>query len=107
MLAVVNAYVTRLSGHPPSSGAAQSIGIFGWSIYYDTADGYHYFSTHYGTRTVAVGQQVDCGQVLGTVGGWPGDPGRSHTHLGCSSSRGSAAAKAKILEVSQAKKLTV
>ena len=107
VLSVENSVVTRLSGHDPADGADQGIGIFGWSISYETSTGVRYFSTHYGTRQVALGQTVDCGEVLGTVGRWPGDPGRSHTHLGCSHPLGSAAAKKRILEISQAKKVTV
>lgn len=101
VLAVVNARVTRLSGHSPSEGW-WGPGIFGWSIYYETTDGYNFFSTHYGTRKVVENQMIDVGQVIGEVGKWPGDPGRSHTHLGCSSVKGSAAAKAKMLAISQA-----
>jgi hypothetical protein len=107
VLAVENAVITRLSGNPPSSGAAQSLGIFGWSIYYATSGGYSYFSTHYGTRSCRVGQEVDCGEVIGEVGHWPHDPGRSHTHLGCSSSMGPTAAKKRIIEISQAKRVAL
>lgn len=107
VLAVENAIVTRLSGHNPADGANQGIGIFGWSVSYETGQGLRYFSTHYGTYKVALGQQLDCGQVIGTVGRWPGDPGRSHTHLGVTHPLGSAAAKKRILEISQAKRITV
>lgn len=107
VLAVENATVTRLSGRSPSDGASQSIGIFGWSIYYETSAGVRYFSTHYGRRNVLLGARIDVGQKIGEVGGWPGDPGRSHTHLGCTHPNGQAAAKAKIVEVSHAKKVTV
>lgn len=102
VLAVESAVVTRLSGHDPAEGVIDPPGIFGWSIYYDTPGGYHYFSTHYGRRLVREGQQVDCGQTIGEVGRWPGDPGRSHTHLGVSSALGPAAAKRRITEISQA-----
>lgn len=104
VLAVVNARVTRLSGHPPSEGW-YGPGIFGWSIYYETADGYDFFSTHYGSRNVVEGQEVHVGQVIAEVGHWPGDEGRSHTHLGCSSVKGTYAAKQKILSISQAKRV--
>jgi Peptidase family M23 len=104
VLAVVNARVTRLSGHPPSEGW-HGPGIFGWSIYYETTDGYTFFSTHFGERFVGEGQVIDVGQVIAEVGHWPGDPGRSHTHLGCSSVKGTAAAKAKITSISQAKRV--
>jgi hypothetical protein len=105
VLAVVNATVSKLSGHAPGDGANQRIGIFGWSIYYDTPDGYRFFSTHYGKRFVTLGQRVDVGQVVAEVGNWPGEPSRSHTHLGCSSVRGIADAKRKITSISQAKRV--
>lgn len=104
VVAVANGTVTKLSGHSPSEGW-YGPGIFGWSIYYDTPDGYHFFSTHYGRRVVTLGQRVDCGQVIGEVGHWPGDEGRSHTHLGCSSVRGTADAQKKITSVSNAKRV--
>ena len=106
VLAVENAEIVRLSGRDPKLGWYDG-GIFGWSIWYETAEGVRYFSTHYGTRSVAVGQRVDCGEVIGTVGKWPGDPGRSHTHLGCSHPLGIAAAKKRITEIKNAKKITV
>jgi hypothetical protein len=107
VLAVVNATVSKLSGHSPADGVIDPPGIFGWSIYYDTADGFRFYSTHYGKRTVMLGQRVDVGKVVGEVGSWPGDPGRSHTHLGCSSVRGTSAAKAKILSISNAPRVAV
>jgi Peptidase family M23 len=106
VLAVVNAIVTRLSGHDPASGEWSGPGIFGWSISFETPDGrYRFFSTHYGSRKVVLGQHIDVGQVIGIVGRWPGDPGRSHTHLGCASTIGQADAKKKILAISQAKRV--
>lgn len=105
VVAVVNATVTKLSGHSPTYWYGP--GIFGWSIYYNTPDGYSFFSTHYGTRKVVLGQRVDCGQVIGSVGSWPGDPGRSHTHLGCSSAKGSADAMRKISSIKTAKRVDV
>ena len=106
VVAVERAIITRLSGHDPSDGANQTIGIFGWSIYYKTADGYEYFSTHYGSRaSLRLGQVVEVGQVVGTVGHWPGDESRSHTHLGVSSPLGIAAAKKRITEISRAQRV--
>lgn len=105
VLAPERARITRFSGHDPSLYPNQSAGIWGWSIYFETASGFNYFSTHYGTRTCKVGQIVECGQQIGTVGRWPGDAGRSHTHLGCSSAFGMAAAKKHILAVSTAPRL--
>lgn len=106
VLAVEDATITRLSGRDPANGADNTIGIFGWSIHYETPNGYRYFSTHYGVRSpLQVGDRVDVGQVLGTVGHWPGDPSRSHTHLGVTSPLGTADAKARITEISRATKL--
>lgn len=53
--------VTRLSGHDPALGG-QPGGPYGWSIYLGP-----YYLTHFGTRTVTVGQAVRRGQPLGTV----------------------------------------
>ena len=106
VVAVERAVITKLSGHDPAEGANQTIGIFGWSIYYETPDGYTYFSTHYGSRaSLRIGQVVEVGQAVGTVGHWPGEPSRSHTHLGCSSVKGIAAAKKRITEISQAQRV--
>jgi hypothetical protein len=102
VVAVEKATIRRLSGRDPALGAEQTIGIFGWSIHYETASGYRYFSTHYGSRSVQEGQIVEAGQIIGTVGSWPGDPGRSHTHLGVTSPIGTADAKKRITAVSQA-----
>lgn len=106
VLAVERATIRKLSGRDPAWGANQTIGIFGWSIHYETSDGYRYFSTHYGARSpLGVGQIVDAGQVLGTVGHWPGDPSRSHTHLGVTSPLGVTDAKKRIADVSKAIKI--
>lgn len=106
VLAVERATIRKLSGRDPSQGADQTVGIFGWSIHYETANGYRYFSTHYGARSpLSVGQVVDVGEVLGTVGNWPGDPSRSHTHLGVTSPISQADAKKHITEVSVATKV--
>jgi murein DD-endopeptidase MepM/ murein hydrolase activator NlpD len=104
VLAPERARVTRFSGHDPRMSPSGP-GIWGWSIYFVTATGYNYFSTHYSVRTCRVGQVLEVGQQLGLVGDWPNDPGRSHTHLGCSSVRGTADAKRHILAISQAAKL--
>jgi hypothetical protein len=104
--AVERAVIRKLSGRDPAQGAQQTIGIFGWSIHYETAEGYRYFSTHYGARApLQVGQVVTVGQLLGTVGHWPGDPGRSHTHLGVTSPLGIADAKKRITAVSLAARI--
>lgn len=105
VLAVERARIVRFSGRDPRQWPSNGAGIWGWSIYYETATGYDYFSTHYGVRTCKVGQVVEVGEQVGVVGSWPGDPGRSHTHLGCSSVRGTADAKRHIEAVSKAPKL--
>lgn len=76
--------ITRVSGHNPSTGTWGAGDVFGWSVYIRTAGGFFY-GTHFGTLRVTAGQAVKAGQVIGQVGNWPGDPGRSHTHLGFTS----------------------
>jgi len=99
VLAVERVTILKLSGRDPSSGW-YGPGIFGYSIHYETSTGYRYFSTHYGSRAnLKVGQVVEVGQVVGTVGHWPGDPSRSHTHLGVTSPFGEADAKKHITAV--------
>jgi murein DD-endopeptidase MepM/ murein hydrolase activator NlpD len=61
-----------------------------------------YFYTHQDTRRVTVGQKVRKGQVIGEVGHWPNDPGRSHTHLGVTHPMGERASKRAILNVAEA-----
>ncbi len=69
------------------------------------ADGVLAYLTHQGSRTVTLGQRVRAGQVIGTVGHWPGNPGRSHTHEGVSSLHGEADAKKIIRAISVAPKV--
>jgi hypothetical protein len=102
VLAVVNAEVVKISGHPPTYVPDPSLGIFGWNLHYVTPTGYRWFSTHYGDLTVRVGQPLRVGQIVGHVGRWPGDPGRSHTHLGVTSPHGRADAAAWIERVAYA-----
>lgn len=85
VMAVVDAEIVKISGHSPTFVVDPLTGIFGWNIHYRTDEGYRWFSTHYGTYSVSVGMRVRRGTVIGTVGRWPGDPGRSHTHLGVTS----------------------
>jgi hypothetical protein len=101
-LAVERGTISRLSGSSPSLPPNNTIGIWGLSLYLKTGMGYEYFATHFGAINVKVGQVVECGQAIATVGSWPGDPGRSHTHLGVTSVKGEADAKAKITAVSRA-----
>lgn len=97
VVAVEAAKVVKLSGHDPSSGDVDPrSGVFGWSIHYATAKGYRWFSTHYGTRRVELGEPLEAGAILGTVGRWPNDPGRSHTHLGVTSPFGERDARRRV-----------
>ena len=89
--------VSRLSGHNPVEGVFPGA-VYGWSVYVDTADGF-YFLTHFGVRYCHVGQHVVPGTLLGLVGHWPHDEGRSHTHCGFTAHAGKAASKARILAV--------
>lgn len=106
VLASYDAVITRFSGHDPRTGTHGKVGdVFGWSIYMRDGEGREGYLTHMGSRSCSPGQKVLAGQVIGTVGHWPHDPGRSHTHEGISSPKGSADAKARITEISRAKKL--
>jgi murein DD-endopeptidase MepM/ murein hydrolase activator NlpD len=107
VLAVQNAVITRLSGRDPALPPDDLIGIWGWSIWYQAHDGYEYFSTHYGKRVAREGQKVKAGTIIGLVGSWPLNPGRSHTHLGCSSVYGERAARKRITQVSNAPRVQV
>ena len=107
VVAVVEAEVVKISGRDPSQGADQNVGIFGWNIHYWTPDGYRWFSTHYGSYSVRVGQKLRVGQPVGIVGYWPGNPGRSHTHLGVTSPYGQTDAKRWITRVSAGRRMKV
>jgi len=61
-----------------------------------------YFATHLGDHTALIGRKVKRGDLLGHVGHWPGDPGRSHTHLGVTHPMGKRAAVARIEAVAKA-----
>lgn len=104
-LAPQDSIVTRFSGHDPAQGVIGG-DIFGWSMYLRTSGRVLYFATHLGHRAVSVGQKVRKGDLLGTVGDWPHDPGRSHTHLGVSfpfgGRLGRSAAVARINAVAKA-----
>lgn len=106
VFASCDATVQRFSGHDPATGLhGPARDVFGWSIYLVGTDGRTYYLTHLGTRSCTPGQKVLAGQVIATVGHWPHDPGRSHTHEGVSSPRGVMDAKARITEISKARKL--
>lgn len=82
VLAVEDGVVSRTAGHDPSTGLhGPNRDVFGWSIYLRCKGGFWY-STHYGRLLVAAGSVVKVGDVIGFVGDWPHDRGRSHTHLG-------------------------
>lgn len=105
VLAVENSVVWKLSGHDPDTGVIGG-DIFGWNIYLQTPDGLLYFYTHLGSRTVHVGDKVRKGKLIGAVGHWPNDPGRSHTHLGVTHPMGDKASKRAICNVLEAPHIT-
>lgn len=93
--------IWKLSGHDPRYGVIGG-DIFGWNVYVHTAAGILYFDTHYGDVRVKLGQKVKAGTLLGHVGHWPHDPGRSHTHRGITHPRGKQYAVALINKVAKA-----
>ncbi len=101
VLAVEKGRIWRCSGHDPATGVHGG-DIYGWSTYLMTPDGLVYFYTHQSYRYVKVGDQVRKGQIIGQVGRWPGDPGRSHTHLGVTHPMGMAASKQAAANVARA-----
>lgn len=106
VLAVERFEIVRLSGSNPGLPPQNAIGIWGWSIHAETADGYAFYITHFGTRAVREGDVVEVGDVIGTVGSWPGDPGRSHSHYSVRSPKGVADAKKKILAIGNATRIS-
>jgi murein DD-endopeptidase MepM/ murein hydrolase activator NlpD len=92
--------VTRLAGHDPASGLhGANRDVFGWSVYLRCKGGF-YYGTHMGALDVRAGSVVKAGEILGWVGGWPYDPGRSHLHLGYSSfTRIASVSRNKIIDV--------
>jgi murein DD-endopeptidase MepM/ murein hydrolase activator NlpD len=101
LLAPQDATVTRWSGHDPSEGVLDG-DIFGLSMYLRTVGGVSYFATHLGDRVASVGRKVKRGDLLGHVGHWPNDPGRSHTHLGVTHPMGRRASVYRIENVAKA-----
>lgn len=95
--------VSRTSGYDPASGLhGSNRDVFGWSVYLRCSTGFFY-ATHFGRLTVHGGSRVKAGQVVGYVGDWPHDRGRSHTHLGFTSfSRVGAVSRRKIQAVAAA-----
>jgi murein DD-endopeptidase MepM/ murein hydrolase activator NlpD len=82
VLAPEDGVIARFSGRDPGQGGSPG-GPYGWSIYLDAPSG-RYFMTHFGSRSVSVGQRVKRGETLGTVcdSAVSGKPGTSHIHLG-------------------------
>lgn len=108
VLAPERCKVIRLSGHDPATGTwangrpNRSGDVFGWSCYLETPDGYVYFVTHLGKRALTVGRWLPAGALLGKVGHWPNNPGRSHAHIGVTSPRGRVSSTQRIRRVSAA-----
>lgn len=65
VLAPAAGKVSKLSGHDPKTGGIPG-GAYGWSLYITTSTAV-YFATHFGTRSVKLGQTVKRGDRLGTV----------------------------------------
>ena len=106
IVAVEDATITRFSGRDPSDDDADAQGVYGWSTWYRTAAGYVYFATHQGRRypTLRVGQKVQAGDLIGYVGDqrFRAD----HLHLGVTSPKGSADARARIQKVAAAPRVS-
>ncbi len=103
VLSPVDGKVTRWSGHDPATGEHPGA-VFGWTIYLEGQKLAPVFVTHLGKRLARVGARVCRGKPIGEVGAWPGDPGRSHCHLGVTaatveSSKEAALAIAQALRV--------
>lgn len=98
--------VTRFSGHDPSDDTADRNGVYGWTTYVETPAGYKYFITHQGRRlpSLRVGQHVAAGDLLGFVGDQRYRP--DHAHVGVTSPKGEADAKARITAVSKAPRVS-
>jgi murein DD-endopeptidase MepM/ murein hydrolase activator NlpD len=96
--------ISRFSGSDPSDDGADARGVYGWTTYLTTAAGYVYFITHQGRRypTLRVGMKVQAGDLLGYVGDQRFRP--DHAHVGVTSPKGDADAKARITAVSKAPK---
>jgi len=98
--------ITRFSGHDPADDEADRTGVYGWTTYLETPAEYTYFITHQGRRypTLRVGQHVQPGDLLGFVGDQRFRP--DHAHIGVTSPKGEADAKARITSVSKAPRVT-
>lgn len=113
LLAPFNGKITKLGGHDPSTGTWKngqpdsSGDVFGYSIYLEREDGMFAFMTHEGSTDVHEGQVIAAGQKIGSVGHWPHDPGRSHTHCGITSPRGLHDAVMIILSIAAAPRIDI
>lgn len=95
ILAVETATVTKLSGHDPADDTWDAMGVYGWSVHYETEAGYRYFWTHLGWRApLKVGAVIEVGTVIGRVGDQQFRP--DHTHGGVTSPNGALDAKRRI-----------
>lgn len=106
VVAMERSTVWRLSGHDPREGVIDG-SVFGWSVYLLTRDGLIYYVTHLGARVVKVGDRLPRSAVIGRVGSWPGDPGRSHTHCGVTHPAGEAASKRAARNVAEAPRVAL
>lgn len=97
--------ITRFSGHDPADDEADHTGVYGLTTYLQTPAGYTYFITHQGRRypTLRVGQHVQPGDLLGYVGDQRFRP--DHAHIGVTSPKSEADAKAHITAVSKAPRI--
>ena len=94
--------VERWSGHDPATGVHDG-SVYGWNIYLRSPANVVYFVTHLGDREHEPGSAVHRGDVIGHVGHWPGDPARSHSHIGVTHPAGKVAAVARIVAVAEAR----
>jgi murein DD-endopeptidase MepM/ murein hydrolase activator NlpD len=76
--APVSATVARFSGQAGGPGGG---GAYGYSIYLDGENQRSYYLTHFGSRSVRVGQHVRRGQIIGRVADYPGGV-PDHIHEG-------------------------
>lgn len=97
-------HVWKLSGRSPSEGVVDG-DRFGWMTYIMTRDGVMYVYIHQGSRAVKLGDSCKLGQIIGRVGHWPHDEGRSHTHLGVTHPMGRAASIRASRNVAEARKI--
>lgn len=104
IVAVESGVIEKLSGNDPSDDSGDPFGVYGWSVYLRSLNGYVYYYTHLGQRTsLVLGQRVGVGFVLGRVGDQTFRP--DHLHLGCTSPLGERDAKRRMEQVAAAPRL--